>query len=164
MNLKLKDAAKKGYFGKVTGASDFEKFYEGEFLANKFKNKQKISVFALGSNTPRSSLGWDDMYKFGLSNEDDWQPDEDGDYNWNGMERNQGIPQTLKSGIYYTDKISPKTKLNFNYTYNNNQLNANSETASQYFYGDVFSTIPEKRTHANLTTSIIKILADILSF
>ncbi|MES2284795.1 MAG: outer membrane beta-barrel family protein [Bacteroidota bacterium] len=136
MNLKLKDAAKKGYFGKVTGASDFEKFYEGEFLANKFKNKQKISVFALGSNTPRSSLGWDDMYKFGLSNEDDWQPDEDGDYNWNGVERNQGIPQTLKSGIYYTDKISPKTKLNFNYTYNNNQLNANSETASQYFLTD----------------------------
>lgn len=136
MNLKLKDEAKKGYFGKVTGASDFEKFYEGEFLANKFKNKQKISVFALGSNTPHSSLGWEDMYKFGLSDESDWQADEDGDYSWNGMERNQGIPQTLKSGIYYTDKISSKTKLNFNYTYNNNQLNANSETASQYFLTD----------------------------
>ncbi len=135
MNLKLKDEAKNGFFGKVIGASDFEKFYEGEFLANKFKNKQKISVFALGSNTPHSSFGWEDMYKFGLT-DSGWEADEDGDYSYNGMERNQGIPQTLKSGIYYTDKISSKTKLNFNYTYNNNQLNANSETASQYFLTD----------------------------
>ena len=150
MNLKLKDEAKKGYFGKVTGASDFEKFYEGEFLANKFKNKQKISVFALGSNTPRSSLGWEDMYKFGLSDESDWQPNEDGDYNWNGMEKNQGIPQTLKSGLYYTDKISPKTKLNFNYTYNNNQLNSNSETTSQYFLTDTSYRTSNKSNSSQL--------------
>jgi hypothetical protein len=42
----------------------------------------------------------------------------------------------LKTGIYYTDKISSKTKLTFNYTYNNNQLKAKSETASQYFLTD----------------------------
>jgi hypothetical protein len=30
MNLKLKEDAKKGYFGKVSGASDFKNFYEGE--------------------------------------------------------------------------------------------------------------------------------------
>ncbi len=136
MNLQLKEDAKKGYFGKATGASDFQKFYEGEFLANKFNNKQKISVFTLGSNTPRSSVGWEDMYKYGLDNESNVQIDEDGDYSWGGGNDNQGIPQTLKSSIYYTDKISPKTKLNFNYTYNNNQLIANSETASQYFLTD----------------------------
>ncbi len=137
MNLKLKDDAKKGYFGKVSGASDFQKFYEGEMLANKFKNKQKISVFALGSNTPRSSFGWSDMYKYGLENEGVFEYiDDDGVWNQEGAGQNTGIPQTLKSGIYYTDKISPKTKLNFNYTYNNNKLTAKSETASQYFLTD----------------------------
>ena len=69
MNLKLKEDAKKGYFGKVSGASDFQNFYEGELLANKFKKSLKISVFALASNTPRSSFGWGDMYKFGLDND-----------------------------------------------------------------------------------------------
>ncbi len=37
---------KKGYFGKVTGASDFalfedNAFYEGEFLYNNFNKKEK---------------------------------------------------------------------------------------------------------------------------
>ncbi len=137
MNLKLKEDSKKGYFGKASGASDFQKFYEGELLANKFNNKQKLSVFALGSNTPRSNIGWGDMYKYGLEDESSIQMDEDDDYGWwEGDNQNIGIPQTLKSGIYYTDKISPKTKLTTNYTYNNNQLKAKTETSSQYFLTD----------------------------
>ncbi|OFY85070.1 MAG: hypothetical protein A3F72_04815 [Bacteroidetes bacterium RIFCSPLOWO2_12_FULL_35_15] len=141
MNLKLKEDAKKGYFGKVSGASDFQKFYEGEFLANKFNNKQKISVFALGSNTPRSSFGWGDMYKYGLDNESDWQYNEEDDmyFSYNNNENN-GIPQTIKSGFYYNDKLSAKTKLNLNYTYNNNQLKAKTQTRSQYFLADTTYT------------------------
>lgn len=136
MNLKLKEDAKKGYFGKVSGASDFQKFYEGEFLANKFNNKQKISVFGLGSNTPRSSLGWGDMYKYGLNNEMNWQTNDEGMSYWQMPTQNVGIPQTLKTGIYYTDKLSKKTKISSNYTYNRNQLTTASETVSQYFLPD----------------------------
>ncbi|HLC83164.1 MAG TPA: carboxypeptidase-like regulatory domain-containing protein, partial [Bacteroidia bacterium] len=136
MNLKLKEDAKKGYFGKVSGASDFQNFYEGELLANKFKKSLKVSVFALASNTPRSSFGWGDMYKFGLEN-DNFQSNEDGDMFWyyKGNE-NKGVPQTLKSGFYYTDKIGKKTKLGLNYTYTNNQLDAVGATRSQYFLSD----------------------------
>ncbi len=137
MNLKLKDEAKKGYFGKVSAASDFQKFYEGELLANKFKNAQKISVFALGSNTPRSSFGWGDMYKYGLDNESNMQSNEEGDMYWsNNSNPNNGVPRTIKSGFYYTDKITKKTKLGVNYTYNNNQLSASGSTKSQYFLRD----------------------------
>lgn len=137
MNLKLKEDAKKGYFGKVSGASDFQKFYEGEVLANKFNNRQKISVFALGSNTPRSSLGWGDIYKYGLNNEMNMSMGEDSDYYRYSMNNeNVGVPQTLKTGIYYTDKISPKTKITSNYTYNKYKLTAGSETTSQYFLTD----------------------------
>lgn len=137
MNLKLKDEAKKGYFGKVSGASDFQNFYEGELLANKFKNAQKISVFALGSNTPRSSFGWGDMYKYGLDNESNMQSNEEGDMYWSeNSNQNNGVPQTIKSGFYYTDKITKKTKLGVNYTYNNNQLNSSGSTRSQYFLSD----------------------------
>ena len=143
LNLKLKEEAKKGYFGKVSGASDFQKFYEGEFLGNYFKKKLKTSVFGLGSNTPRSSFGWGDMYKYGLNNEMGGIQGEDGEmmfnYNNNAI---QGIPQTIKTGIYYTDKVTKNTKLNFNYSYNNNQLNAKSETNSQYFLTDTsYSTV-----------------------
>ena len=137
MNLKLKDDAKKGYFGKVSGATDATQFYEGELLANRFKGSQKISVFSLLSNTPRSSLGWQDMYKYGLDNEMNYQTDEEGSTYWYGNNnQNQGIPQTFKSGFYYNDKIGKKTKINFNYTFSNNKLKANSATKSQYFLTD----------------------------
>lgn len=136
MNLKMKDEAKKGYFGKVSGASDFQKFYEGNILANRFKNKQKISIFAIGSNTPNSSFGWQDVYKYGLDNEMNYMSDEEGNYFFNGQNTPQGIPQSLKSGFYYSDKISKKTKINLNYTYSNSLVKSKSSTHSQYFLTD----------------------------
>lgn len=137
MNLKLKEDAKKGYFGKVSAASDFQNFHEGEVLANKFKGSQKVSVFAMASNTPKSNFGWGDMYKYGLDNESNIIEGEDGERYWmNNGNQNQGVPKTFKSGFYYNDKIGKKTKLGVNYTYNNNQLQANGSTRSQLFLSD----------------------------
>ncbi len=136
LDLKLKEDAKKGYFGKISGASDFglmqnTPFYEGELLVNKFNQRQKISIFLLTSNTPRSNFGWGDMNKFGLENEG----------GGNFWDRNQGtntggIPQTLKAGIYYSDKIGKTGKIGFNYSYYNNKLDAYSSSQSQYFLQD----------------------------
>lgn len=136
LDLKLKEDAKKGYFGKISGASDFglmqnTPFYEGELLVNKFNQRQKISIFMLTSNTPRSNFGWGDMNKFGLENEG----------GGNFWDRNQGtntsgIPQTLKAGIYYSDKVGKTGKIGFNYSYYNNKLDAYSSSQSQYFLQD----------------------------
>lgn len=146
LDLKLKEEAKKGYFGRISGASDLwltpingyfgsRPFYEGELLLNKFNSKQKISVFALGSNTPRSNFGRNDMNKFGLSNETGangnfWEP--------NNTKNTSGIPQTFKAGIYYLDKFGAKqnTELLFNYSYYNDKLDARSSNESQYFLSD----------------------------
>jgi hypothetical protein len=137
MDLKLKEDAKKGYFGKVSAGTDAQKFYEGELLANRFKGSQKFSLFTLGSNTPRSGFDWNDMYKYGLDNEMNYESDEDGtSYYWTSNNQHQGIPRTLKSGIYYNDRFGKSTKLNFNYTYNNNRLNSSGSTLSQYFFSD----------------------------
>lgn len=140
LNLKLKDEAKKGYFGKISGASDFQKFYEGELLGNYFKKKLKVSVFGLASNTPKSGFGWGDMYKYGLDNEFNRNTNEDGDTYFYTTSQNQGIPQTFKSGFYYSDRLSKNTKLNINYTYNNSEVLAKSTTNSQYFLTDTSYT------------------------
>ncbi len=145
LDLRLKEDAKKGYFGRVSGASDFalnpEKgaigtnpFYEGELLLNKFSGAQKISVFALGSNTPRSNFGWGDMRKFGLENESS----NGNQWNQGTTQNTSGIPQTLMAGIYFSDKIgkNKKTKIGFNYSYYNNYLDATSASQSTYFLTD----------------------------
>ncbi len=142
MNLKLKDDAKKGYFGKISGAggSNFQKdqkpFYEGDLLINKFRNKQKISLFALGSNTPKTGFGWSDIDKYGLENERDWNYDEENNTWTNDNDQGQGVPQTLNTGIYYSDRLSKKTKINSNYSYRNNLMVTESEQYSQYFLTD----------------------------
>lgn len=141
LNLKLKEEAKKGYFGKISGASDFQRFYEGEALGNYFKKKLKISVFGLASNTPNSSFSWDDVYKYGLNNEFERQENEDGGWMMT-MTSNQpqGIPQNLKTGFYYTDKIFKNTKLNLNYTYSNSMVNSKTTKKAQYFLTDTSYT------------------------
>jgi len=136
MDLKLKDDAKKGYFGKLSGASDFglfedNPFYEGEFLYNNFNKKRKISVFALTSNTPKSNFGFGDAAKFGLDNERNG--------NWwdqSSSANTSGIPRTLKTGLYYSDKIGKTGKINVNYSYYESQLNAVSRSQSSYFLSD----------------------------
>jgi len=147
LDLRLKEDAKKGYFGRVSAASDFaltplgdpaeigtNPFYEGELLLNKFNGSQKISIFALGTNTPRSNFGWGDMKKFGLENE------ETGGNRWNPGAGNNtsGIPQTLTAGFYFSDKIGKKknTKIGFNYSFYDNYLDATSASRSEYFLTD----------------------------
>ncbi len=162
LDLKLKDEAKKGYFGRVSGATDAfltplpteyfgtRPFYEGELLLNKFNSKQKISIFALGSNTPRSSFGRGDLNKFGLSNEaganrNFWENDNN--------QNNSGVPQTLKTGIYYADKFgeNKNTELLVNYSYYNDRLDARTSSQSQYFLQDTsFFNINRNQT---LTTN-----------
>lgn len=141
LDLKLKDSAKKGYFGKISGASDFaatngKPFYEGELLANKFNKTQKLSVFTLASNTMKSSLEWRDMYKYGMTSRNFFDEEND-NWNWNfSNNQGDGIPTTLKTGVYFNDQITKKTELNVNYTYNNGGLNTKKLNRSQYFLTD----------------------------
>ena len=165
LDLKLKDSAKKGYFGKISGASDFglvrdNPFYESEILLNNFNKKQKISVFMLTSNTPKSNFGFGDMNKFGLDNE----RNSSGMTMWDQSSRNNssGIPQTLKTGIYYSDKIGKTGKIGFNYSYIENRLNAVSSSQSQYFLQnssyytkDSTTEVSKNQSHRlNLTYSV----------
>lgn len=139
LDLRLKDDAKKGYFGRISGATDFNQFYEGELLLNNFNKTQKISVFVLSANTPKSEFGFGDINKFGLNNErGNTVFSDDGDITYYSNGNQAGIPQTLKAGIYFSDKFGKKkrTELGFNYSYYNSKNNALSQSRSQYFVQD----------------------------
>lgn len=159
MNLKLKEDAKKGYFGKASAASDFQKFYEGEVFANKFKGSQKISVFGLFSNTPKTSIGFGDMNKYGLNNEYEWGGmQEDGFFYYQQGQEPVGIPRNIKSGIYYNDRLGKKTKLNMNYTFSSNKLNARASSRSQFFLTDsTYNTTAESKNIQEATSHSINL-------
>ena len=146
MDLRLKEDAKKGYFGRISGGTDFTDFYEGEFLFNRFNKDFKLSVFSLASNTPRANFGYGDIKKFGLSTDNGNFFSDDNRGWWGGSDgyNNNGIPQTLKSGIFYSDKIGEKVKVGFNYTYNQSTLTARDDRNLQYLLRDTTFYVEER--------------------
>ena len=91
-------------------------------------------MFFLSSNTPKSNFGFRDMNKFGLENERNASGMSM--FNQGNQANTSGIPQTLKAGIYYSDKIGKTGKIGFNYSYSESTLIANSNSSSQYFLAD----------------------------
>ena len=74
------------------------------------------------------------MNKFGLENERNASGMSM--FNQGNQANTSGIPQTLKAGIYYSDKIGKTGKIGFNYSYSESNLKANSKSSSQYFLAD----------------------------
>ncbi len=97
-------------------------------------------MFSLASNTPRSGVGFQDAYKYGLQGElnsfDRGDDDDQNFYYSNSVNENNGVPRTLKTGFYYDTKISKKAKFGANYTYRSQELNAFSNNKTQYFLTD----------------------------
>ncbi|MEO7316117.1 MAG: hypothetical protein ABIW47_13090, partial [Ginsengibacter sp.] len=68
INLKLKEDAKTGYFGKADVAGgpqkDIDNRYNTNLMGSSFKGKRKISGFLLNGNTGQDGLGWEDEQKY----------------------------------------------------------------------------------------------------
>ena len=155
MDLRLKEDAKKGYFGRISMASDFgttpnvdylSNFFESEILFNRFNKDFKLSIFNLASNTPRANFGYGDIRQFGLStsNGNFFSDNERG---WGGGSNafnDNGIPRTIKSGIFYSDKLNKKVKVGFNYSRNQTDLNASSTRNTQYILRDTTYSVGEQ--------------------
>lgn len=125
INIKLKADAKKGYFGKLEGSTDFDKLANAKAMYNLFRGNKKFSVYGTKSNISTGSLGWEERNKLGIEN--DYEFDELNGYyysygsgddefnNWNL----RGIPNSYTAGALYGDKWNEeKNKLNLSYLYN----------------------------------------------
>ena len=155
MDLRLKEDAKKGYFGRISMASDFgttpnvdylSNFFESEILFNRFNKDFKLSIFNLASNTPRANFGYGDIRQFGLStsNGNFFSDDERGWWGGSNAFNDNGIPRTIKSGIFYSDKLNKKVKVGFNYSRNQTDLNASSTRNTQYILRDTTYSVGEQ--------------------
>src|SRR5436190_7616618 len=153
INIKLKENAKKGYFGKIEAGSDFDRLHNGKLLYNNFIGKRKISAFGTKSNTSTGSLGWEDRNKLGIEN--DLEYDEIGGYYYSfgtsddfsdwGL---QGLPDAYMAGGLYSKKWDEdKNNLNLSYNYNRLGTTNNSTTLKQTLLKDTtFYNIDSART------------------
>lgn len=124
VNIKLKEDSKKGYFGKVHGATDFSKYYDTKALYNRFVGKKKFSVYGTKTNVNTGSLNWEDRQKLGMEN--DFEYDELSGYyfsfggaddfnDWNL----RGLPEATTLGTLFANKWNnDKQNLNASYRFN----------------------------------------------
>ncbi|MFW0714867.1 outer membrane beta-barrel protein [Pedobacter sp. N23S346] len=140
INIKLKEDKKSGYFGKVDGGYGTDGFYQGQVLFNRFKAKQKFSVYGTASNNGTTGLSWQDNNKLNAGG-DNMQMGEDGSM-WfsygggdeleNGNYYGEGIPQALTGGAHYDNKWNnDKETINTNYKLGSLGIKTIKNTISQ---------------------------------
>lgn len=125
VNIKLKDEAKKGGFGKFYAATDFKKYHDAKAIYNRFIGKKKMSVYVTKSTINTGSLNYQDQQRLGLEN--DLEYDEingyyylissgDGEFSDYNL---RGLPGSYTAGALYNDKwLADKQSLNSSYRYN----------------------------------------------
>lgn len=144
INLKLKEDAKKGYFGKASAGAGTDSRYEHDAMLNRFNKKQKVSAYGAMSNTNKTGLNWDDMQKFGGSEGFEYSSDDEGnsmmyysrsDDGFDGI----GIPQTWYIGAHYSDKKkNDKHGYAFNASHKEMTVRGFDDNFTQYILPDTF--------------------------
>jgi hypothetical protein len=143
INLKLKENAKKGYFGKVSAAG-LDKYYNATALINAFKAKRKFSAFAVASSTSQTGLNFGDANNLGfggggmmvsgggasfvMGGSNDGGSGGLGAGNSGG----QGLPESVKGGVLFSNKWkNDKYNSGGNYLFNKLALRSADNTYSQ---------------------------------
>ena len=150
INLKLKDDAKHGYFGKVDVAGgtvqNKENRYNENLLFSTFRGNRKLSAFLLSGNTGQDGLNWQDEQKY-ASGDDNFSMnmDDDGNVNfmWNGnsddepyVDPQNGYITNVNAGAQYSNKWNDKYNLNLAPKYNSQDYTNIKQTFTETAVGD----------------------------
>lgn len=136
INLKLKEEAKKGFFGKLEAGATNTKRYLANGMINYFNKDVKTSAYLLTDNM-NNFVSWNDRSDFGIGN--NWQYDDDLD-TWINKEGNYEndygvIPRRIQGGAFYSQKLQDKTgKITTKYAYNNRKFDGNQISTNKTIY------------------------------
>ncbi|MGM9476326.1 outer membrane beta-barrel protein [Pedobacter sp. GSP4] len=184
INIKLKEDKKSGFFGKVDAGYGTDDFYKGQVLFNRFKAKQKFSVYGTAGNNGTTGLSWQDNNKLGTGG-DNMQMSDDGSmwFSYGGGDElesgsyyGEGIPRAITGGAHYDNKWnSDKETINTNYKLGSLGIKTTKNTISQNNLPDgIINTNTDENSDRNVfrqkldatytikldTTSNLKIMVD----
>ena len=169
INLKLKDAYKRGYFGKAQAAagpgndvgSMRNGYFENQLMVNGFRNKRQVSLFGIAANTGRAGLGWEDRGKYAGGGDNVVADEETGDMyttswdrsgedagtNWQGQFSGEGLPKVLTGGAHYADKwgANDAQHLSANYRASKTTTENVASTTTQHILPDSTYTRTQDR-------------------
>lgn len=134
INLKLKENAKNGYFGKAS-VGGLDRYYNATAMINAFKAKRKFSAFAVASSTSETGLNFGDAGNLGFSEGGGRRMGGGGGGSGGigtGSFGGQGLPESIKGGVHFSDKWkSDKYNSGGNYLFNKLDIRRAENTYSQ---------------------------------
>lgn len=146
INLKLKDEAKKGYFGKVSIGGGTPDHWKNDAMLNRFKNKQKIAAYGLMSNVDKAGLDWSDETNYGGGMDRQTEVSEDGgisvysqgdDFDRGGNASNEALPKAWTGGTHFSNKWNnDKQNLNGSYRFRKLIAAGGTRTTTQFLLPD----------------------------
>jgi hypothetical protein len=120
LDIRLKEDAKKGYFGNLSmaGSSDLS-LYEQRALYSNFKGKRKFSAYALRGNTNNVGMNWEERNQFGEKQDMNFSggmmytsyTTNENDLNYSSY--SGGLPRSRDIGLFYGNQWK-KHKLSLN--------------------------------------------------
>ncbi|MEO9022033.1 MAG: TonB-dependent receptor [Ginsengibacter sp.] len=172
LNIKLKDDARHGYFGKLS-AGALDKYYNGQALINAFKGKRKLAAFVIASSTEATGLNGQESQNYGFQN-GNVQVTEGGGINITsnsgddlgaGSNYGQGLPESIKAGLHFSNKWNnDKYNMGGNYIFNKlatrssgNTYTQNTLADSVYYDRESSSNHSDKLRHSLAGTAEIQI-------
>jgi hypothetical protein len=158
INIKLKEDKKNGYFGKLDGGIGTDGYYQGQALFNRFKGKQKFSVYGTVGNNGKTGLGWEDNNKYGGGN--GMEMSDDGGFyffsgsgddldSFSGRYDGEGKPIARTGGVHYDTKWNgDKESLNANYKIGSLTVDGTKNTQTQNnFPGNISNANSDETNH-----------------
>ena len=111
INLTLKEDKKNGYFGRLEGGTDFDRYHNGKALGNYFKGKRKLAGYLTTDNSRYEALDWNDAQNYSDGGNTTTTVSEDGGvtmtYFGNEDEDVQaGLPNQQTAGVTFRQKLS----------------------------------------------------------
>jgi ligand-binding SRPBCC domain-containing protein len=153
INVELKESAKKGYFGKLEGSTDFDQYYRAKLLFNAFKAKRKIAGYVTTDNTQFQSLNWNEREKYSTDADRTTVINDDGSMymysNGDEWSSGQGLPQAINAGLMFGNKWNKdKNNINLNYQLNDQRVSGFRTNTTQTILPDT-SFVNTSRTVFN---------------
>ena len=142
LNIKLKEDSKNGFFGKVDVGGATDDFYSAQILFNKFRGKEKISLYGTTSNTGKTGLSWEDSDKYGGGSGGNVEFIDGGMMisggsrdeidSFGGRYYGEGIPLAYNGGAHYENKWNKdKESINTNYKVGSLKVDIDKNILSQ---------------------------------
>ncbi len=116
VNVKLKEEAKRGVFGRVDAGGGNKKFYLGQGFLNYFNQSFRVSTYLMASNTGKTGLSGQEAASI------------DGDGYGSGNFDGEGVPKSLSTGVLYSDKTANKKqswRIDYKYSQSDVDLDRN---------------------------------------